>query len=131
VAQRVCKTVPEITKCYEQTQHLIENKELHLGEPSNCLKNGHLSAVTQHVLDSKRVAIERVRKETLKVRSSGASATDGSNESTNTATPCALGIQNVTNEPVKLLKIKMRVFVTCQTAENTNFKPLIPSTDRK
>jgi hypothetical protein len=26
-------------KCYEQTQHLVENKEPHFGEPSNCLQN--------------------------------------------------------------------------------------------
>jgi hypothetical protein len=41
----------ETQKCYEQTQHLIENKEYEFWGPSMLLKISQLLMITQHVVD--------------------------------------------------------------------------------
>jgi len=38
-------------KYYERTQHLVENKEGALEEPSKYLKQSNLVKITQHVID--------------------------------------------------------------------------------
>ena len=43
----------QFQKYYEQTQHVIENKESRFGEPSNLLKSNNLTLVTQQVYDNK------------------------------------------------------------------------------
>jgi hypothetical protein len=42
-------------KSYERTQHVIENKGHEFSEPSMYLKGKHLSKISQHVDDTKRV----------------------------------------------------------------------------
>jgi len=48
------KLVPN-KKCYEQTQHILENKGHQFFEPSMSLNYKHLTKISQHINDSKRV----------------------------------------------------------------------------
>ena len=47
---------PRDSKYYEQTQHLIENKEGHFREPSNLLKISFLAEITQQVFDDRQLS---------------------------------------------------------------------------
>ena len=62
-----CPAVPEFTKYYEQTQHLIENKEKPLGEPSKHIKKTSLTRLTQQLTDNMIVAAETRRQNANKV----------------------------------------------------------------